>query len=238
MNLGFTNTEWIFGTTIIDRLHEIYGFQVVVNNLPNFGMGAWLTLEITVFSIAIGMVLGLIAALGRMSKIKVIKSIAVAYIDFFRGTPLFVQILLLYFGIIPLIFDASPIQSAIIACGLNSGAYVAEIIRAGIQAVDKGQMEAARSLGMTHGQAMIHIIFPQAFKIVIPPLINEFIMLLKDTSLVSAISVGELTHTGKMLYASTYQAVWVWGAVCVFYFIMTKALSILGDWTERRLATE
>ncbi len=238
MNFGFTNTEWIFGTMILDKLNEIHGFQVVVNNLPNFGMGALLTLEITVFSIVIGMVLGLLAALGRMSKVKVINSIAVAYIDFFRGTPLFVQILLLYFGIIPLIFDATPVQAAIIACGLNSGAYVAEIVRAGIQAVDRGQMEAARSLGMTQGQAMINIIFPQAFKIVIPPLINEFIMLLKDTSLVSAISVPELTHTGKMLYASTYEAVWVWGAVCVFYFIMTKALSILGDWTERRLATE
>jgi polar amino acid transport system permease protein len=99
-------------------------------------------------------------------------------------------------------------------------------------------MEAARSLGMTHGQSMRFIILPQAFKIVIPPLINEFVMLLKDTSLVSAISAHELTHTGKMLYASTYQAVWVWGAVCVFYFIMTKVISMLGDWTERRLATE
>ncbi len=238
MNLGFTSTEWIFGTIILDRLNEIHGFQVVANNLGNFAMGAVLTLEITLFSLLIGMVLGLIAALGKMSNNQLIKFVAVAYIDFFRGTPLFVQILLLYFGIIPLIFDATPVQAAIIACGLNSGAYVAEIVRAGIQAVDKGQMEAARSLGMTHGQSMRYIILPQAFKIVIPPLINEFVMLLKDTSLVSAISAHELTHTGKMLYASTYQAVWVWGAVCVFYFIMTKAISMLGDWTERRLATE
>ena len=238
MNFGFAAAELMFGLSIMDKLQDIYGLQVVINNLPNFAKGAWLTLEITVFSIVIGMILGVIAGLGRMSNIKLVSFISVIYIDFFRGTPLFVQILLLYFGIIPLLFDATAIQSAIIACGLNSGAYVAEIVRAGIQAVDKGQMEAARSLGMTHTQAMIHIVFPQAFKIVIPPLINEFIMLLKDTSLVSAISVPELTHTGKMLYASTYQAVWVWSAVCVFYFVMTKALSILGDWAERRLATE
>lgn len=238
MDFGFTNTEWFFGTIIMDKLNEIAGFQVVVNNLGNFAMGAVLTLEITLVSLFFGMILGLIAALGKMSNIKIIKFISVAYIDFFRGTPLFVQILLLYFGIIPLVFDATPVQAAIIACALNSGAYVAEIVRAGIQAVDKGQMEAARSLGMAHGQSMRFIILPQAFKIVIPPLINEFVMLLKDTSLVSAISAHELTHTGKMLYASTYQAVWVWGAVCVFYFIMTKAISMLGDWTERRLANQ
>jgi glutamine transport system permease protein len=238
MHFAFTGAQLLFGNFINDWINNTYGLKVVINNMPNFLWGAGITLEITVFSILIGIVLGLIAALGKMSRFKIPKAIAVAYIDFFRGTPLFVQILLLYFGIIPLIFDATEIQAAIIACGLNSGAYVAEIIRAGIQAIDKGQTEAARSLGMTQAQAMRYIVLPQAFKVVIPPMINEFIMLLKDTSLVSAISVGELTHTGKMLYASTYQAVWVWGAVCVLYFIMTKALSILGDWTERRLATE
>jgi glutamine transport system permease protein len=130
------------------------------------------------------------------------------------------------------------VTAAIVACSLNSAAYVAEIIRAGIQAVDKGQMEAARSLGMTNRQAMVYVILPQAFKIVIPPMINEFIMLLKDTSLVSVIAAEELTHRGKLLYSTTYEAVWIWGAVCVIYLIMTKILSILGDYVERRLATE
>jgi polar amino acid transport system permease protein len=104
--------------------------------------------------------------------------------------------------------------------------------------VDKGQTEAARSLGMNKGQAMRYVILPQAFKIVIPPLINEFIALLKDTSLVSMIAAAELTYRADLVFATTYEATWVWGSVAVIYFIITKTLSIIGDVVERRLATE
>jgi polar amino acid transport system permease protein len=104
--------------------------------------------------------------------------------------------------------------------------------------VDKGQTEAARSLGMTQRQAMRYVILPQAYKIVIPPLINEFVALMKDTSLVSIIATPELTHRGDLLYATTYQAAWIWGTVAIIYFIMTKVISVLGDYVERRLATE
>ncbi|MBP1762049.1 MAG: hypothetical protein H6Q64_1591, partial [Firmicutes bacterium] len=128
--------------------------------------------------------------------------------------------------------------SAVIACGLNSAAYIAEIVRAGIQAIDKGQMEAGRSLGMNQRQAMWYIILPQAYKVVIPPLINEFIAMLKDTSLVSIISVSELTLRGKLIYASSYEPAWVWGTVAIIYFIITKLLAMFGDYMERRLATE
>lgn len=228
----------IFANNIIDKLMAINGFQVVVANLPNFLGGAWVTIEITALSVAFGMVLGLIAGLMKLSKNKILIGIANAYIDFFRGTPLFVQILLLYFGILPLIYDNGPFDSAIIACSLNSGAYVAEIIRAGIQAVDKGQTEAARSLGMNNRQSMMYVILPQAFKIVIPPLINEFIALLKDTSLVSMIAATELTYRADLVFSTTYEATWVWGSVAVIYFIITKTLSTIGDMVERRLATE
>ncbi len=195
-------------------------------------------MEITTLSVLFGMVLGLIAALLKMTNIKLLQILAVTYIDFFRGTPLFVQLLLLYFGILPMLGINGNLEAAIITCSLNSGAYVAEIVRAGIQAVDRGQMEAARSLGMTKGQSMRFIILPQAYKIVIPPLINEFVMLLKDTSLAAAISVPELACKGKLLYSVTYEPAWVWGAVCIVYFIMTKIISKLGDYAERRLATE
>ena len=151
---------------------------------------------------------------------------------------MFAQILLLYFGILPFIGIQDPFSSAVIACGLNSGAYIGEIVRAGIQAVDRGQMEAARSLGMSHQLAMVYVILPQAYKIVIPPLINEFIALLKDTSLVSIIAVSEMTYRGNLVYANTYQAAWVWGSIAILYFIITKTLSIFGDYVERRLATE
>ncbi|MEN6460105.1 MAG: amino acid ABC transporter permease [Syntrophomonas sp.] len=217
---------------------SITGFKVVTTHMGYFLDGALLTLKITALSLLIGMVLGLIAGLFKMSKSKILNAIASAYIDFFRGTPLYVQILLIYFGILPMIFEATPFTAAIISCSLNSGAYIAEIVRAGIQAVDKGQSEAARSLGMNKRLTMTYVILPQAYKIVVPPLINEFIAVLKDTSLVAVISAEELTMRGKLLYSTTFEAAWIWGTVALIYFIMTKVLSILGDYVERRMTTE
>lgn len=228
----------IFAVNIINEFLAIRGFQIVCSHMGYFLEGALLTLQITALSVLFGMILGLIAGLLKMSGIKTLSFVATLYIDFFRGTPLYVQILLIYFGILPLFFNSGPFVAAIIACSLNSGAYIAEIVRAGIQAVDRGQMEAARSLGMTKNQAMRMVILPQAYKIVIPPLINEFIAVLKDTSLVAVISAEELTLRGKLLYSTTFEAAWVWGTVAMIYFVMTKLLSILGDWVERRMATE
>lgn len=236
--MSITPYPMIFGIVLWDRLQEINGFKVVTSNWLNFVEGGLLTLEITTLSVFFGMILGLIIALMKMSRFRPLSMIAVLYIDFFRGTPLLVQIMLFYFGILPIFFDAGPFLSGVIACSLNSAAYVAEIVRAGIQAVDRGQMEAARSLGMSGSQAMRYVTLPQAYKIVIPPMINEFVMLLKDTSLLSVIAVMELAHRGKLLYSTTYEPAWVWGAVCVVYYIMTKTISMLGDWVERRLATE
>jgi len=228
----------IIGNSLTEYLMSINGLQVVSTHLVYFLEGALLTIQITTLSVLFGTVLGLITGLSKMSKNRILYYIATAYIDFFRGTPLFVQILLLYFGILPLFMDAGPFMAAVIACSLNCGAYTAEIVRAGIQAVDRGQMEAARSLGMTTPQAMRFVILPQAFKIVIPPLLNEFIAVLKDTSLVATISAEELTLRGKLLYSTYYEAAWIWGTVAIMYFIMTKAFALMGDYIERRLATE
>ncbi|MEQ8200823.1 MAG: amino acid ABC transporter permease [Syntrophomonadaceae bacterium] len=217
---------------------SINGLQVVSSHIVYFLGGALLTLEITTLSVLFGLILGLMTGLAKMTKNPILFGISTAYIDFFRGTPLFVQILLLYFGILPLFMDAGPFLAAVIVCSLNCGAYTAEIVRAGIQAVDRGQMEAARSLGMNTRQAMTYVILPQAFKIVIPPLLNEFIAVLKDTSLVATISAEELTLRGKLLYSTYYEAAWIWGTVAIMYFIMTKVLALLGDYVERRLATE
>ena len=224
--------------TISESLLAINGLKIVLENIPYLLEGALLTLQITTLSVLFGMVLGLIAGLFKLAKNRILFAIATAYIDFFRGTPLFVQILLLYFGILPLFMDAGPFIAAVIACSLNAGAYIAEIVRAGIQAVDRGQMEAAYSLGMTKRQAMTYVILPQAYKIVIPPLLNEFIAVLKDTSLVAVISAEELTMRGKLLYSTTFEAAWIWGAVALIYFIMTKTFALLGDYVERRMATE
>jgi len=226
------------GSDFISSLQAINGLQVVSKHMPYLLEGALLTLYITTLSVIFGMILGLITGLCKMSKNRILFGVATGYIDFFRGTPLYVQILLLYFGILPLFMDAGPFIAAVIACSLNSGAYIAEIVRAGIQAVDRGQMEAARSLGMTNRQAMTYVILPQAYKIVIPPLLNEFIAVLKDTSLVAVISAEELTLRGKLLYSTFFEAAWIWGTVALIYFIMTKTLALLGDYIERRMATE
>ena len=215
--MSITPYPMIFGIVLWDRLQEINGFKVVTSNWLNFVEGGLLTLEITTLSVFFGMILGLIIALMKMSRFRPLSMIAVLYIDFFRGTPLLVQIMLFYFGILPIFFDAGPFLSGVIACSLNSAAYVAEIVRAGIQAVDRGQMEAARSLGMSGSQAMRYVILPQAYKIVIPPMINEFVMLLKDTSLLSVIAVMELAHRGKLL-STTYEPAWVW-APSVWFII-------------------
>lgn len=235
----FAGIPFVFAADILQNIMENQGFKVVSSNFDALLIGAVLTLKLTVLSVAFGMILGLILGLWKLSPDKkFLYGLATAYIDFFRGTPLFVQILLLYFGIFPLFADVGDFIAAVIACSLNSGAYIAEIVRAGIQAIDKGQMEAGRSLGMNHRQAMWYIILPQAYKVVVPPLINEFIAMLKDTSLVSIIGVSELTLSGKLLVASSYQSAWVWGTVAIMYFIMTKLLAMLGDYAERRLATE
>lgn len=230
----FNSLLYVFAT----NFSEIRGLNVLIDYFPYFMGGALVTLKITALSVGFGMVLGLFLGLFKLSKSKILYFIATTYIDIFRGTPLFVQALLFYFGILPAIMgDVTALQAAIITCSLNSGAYIAEIVRAGIQAVDKGQMEAAQSIGMNYRQAMILVILPQAYKIVIPPLINEFIMLLKDTSIMSIIAADELTQRGRIAYSVTYEATWIWAGIALIYFIMTKVLSVLGDYTERRLAS-
>jgi len=208
----------------------------------SFGLllkGAVLTLELTAVAVAMGIVIGLFMSLMRLSNVKILRGIAIAYIDFFRGTPLLVQIYMVYFAIPQLLQFQTPNNyqfiAGILALGLNSGAYVAEIFRAGIQSIDRGQTEAARSLGMTQAQAMRHVILPQAVKRVIPPLGNEFIALLKDSSLVSIIALQDLMYTGKLIVSRTLQPFVIYFEVALFYLAMTLILSRLVNYSERRL---
>jgi len=214
----------------------------LIKVLPQLLRGAVITVEITSLSVFFGMLIGLFMGLGKLSKNPLFKLPAVIYVDFIRGTPLFVQILLFYYGIPNLVFqytgnpfNIEPMIAAVVVCSLNSGAYVAEIFRAGIQSIERGQMEAARSLGMNHSQAMRYIILPQAFKRIVPPLGNEFIVLLKDTSLLAVIGVIELTQSGRLYVASTYAAFPAYIGVALVYLVMTLSISRLVDWTERRL---
>jgi len=212
-----------------------FSFELITNSLPLLLTGAAVTIEITALSITLGIIIGLFAGVARISSFKPIRVAAAVYVDFFRGTPLLVQIFIIYFAI-PVVTGqrVDPFIAAITGCGINSGAYVAEIFRAGIESIDKGQMEAGRSLGMTWLQTMGYIIVPQAFRRVIPPLGNEFIALLKDSSLVSVIGFEELTRRGQLIIARTYGALEIWITVAVIYLIMTLTISRLVAYLEKR----
>lgn len=228
----------IFGTSFFESLADSHVVTMFSKYGWQFPVAAGYTLGLTIFSVFLGMILGLAAGMARLSNIAPVRWLAIAYVDFFRGTPLLVQIMLIYFGILPLIDINDAFIGGIVALSLNCGAYTAEIVRAGIQAIDKGQTEAAYSLGMDHSQTMRHVILPQAYKIMIPPFVNEFVAILKDTSLVYTIGVTELAMTTKLIVAKTYEPFWGWGVASIIYLAMTKAFASLGDYLERRLKTE
>jgi len=216
-----------------------FNFDLVIRSFPLLLMGATVTVKITLMSVTLGVIIGLFVGIARISSFRLIRFLAGAYVDFFRGTPLLVQIFLIYFAL-PVITGQrmDPFVAAIMACGINSGAYVAEIFRAGIQSIDAGQMEAGRSLGMTWGQTMRYIIVPQAFKRVIPPLGNEFIALLKDSSLVSVIGFEELTRRGQLIIAKTYGSLEIWFSVAIIYLVMTLSISRFVAYLEKRYKTD
>lgn len=213
--------------------------DLIINSFPLLLMGALVTIKITALSVALGVIIGLFVGIARISHMKLLRILAMVYIDFLRGTPLLVQIFLIYFAL-PVFTGqrVDPFFAAIVSCGINSGAYVAEIFRAGIQSIDAGQMEAGRSLGMSWSQTMRYIIVPQAFKRVIPPLGNEFIALLKDSSLVSVIGFEELTRRGQLIIARTYGSLEIWLSVAIVYLIMTLTISRFVAYLERRFKTD
>lgn len=216
-----------------------FNVDLMINSLPLLIVGAGITIQITAISVGLGLIIGMFVGIARICNVKVLRALAAVYIDFLRGTPLLVQIFLIYFAL-PMVVGqrVDPFIAAITACGINSGAYIAEIFRAGIQAIDEGQMEAGRSLGMTWVQTMRYIIVPQAFKNIVPPLGNEFIALLKDSSLVSVIGFEELTRRGQLIIARTYGSLEIWITVALIYLVMTLTISRLVSYMEKRLATK
>ena len=198
--------------------------------------GAEITIILALCAVLFGTILGLLLTLIRRSKIKPISILATAYVEFVRGTPLLVQIYIIYIGLPNLTgLDMSDMAVGIVALSLNSAAYVSEIIRAGIEAVDKGQMEASRSLGMTQGQAMIDIIIPQAFKNILPALGNEFISVIKESSMVSVIGVAELMYNAGIVRGNTALGLEPVIVAAVFYFVITFTLTRCLGFVERRL---
>ena len=210
----------------------------------------WTTVYIAIAAQTLGVVLGLVAALMRMSRVAPLRWLSGVYVLAFRGTPLLVQIFFVYYGI-NLLFGFSLIPTTvnfgfftmdgavfggILALGLNEGAYMREIIRAGIDAIDKGQMEAARSLGMKHGLAMRRIVLPQAARVIVPPLGNEFNAMIKNTSLLFIIGVYEMFADADVHYSTTFQPVEIFGAVAVWYLLLTTIWTMIQAMIERKLA--
>lgn len=210
--------------------------EIIINSMPQLLRGSVVTLQLTVVAVFFGMILGLFLALGRLSKNVVVDKICWFYIWLFRGTPLIMQIFFFYYGL-PLIFGKSlsfdAMLAAYIALALNSGAYLAEIIRAAIQSIDKGQMEAAKALGMGYGQAMRRIIVPQSYRRLIPPVGNEVIALLKDSALVSTIGMADLLrNTTQIVNATTNALIYLPSAA--LYLLMTSLFTLIFEKLEKK----
>ncbi|MHA8110186.1 ABC transporter substrate-binding protein/permease [Lactobacillaceae bacterium Melli_B4] len=222
------------GTT---KGQKISVWQQMYNYKDYFIKGTEYTILISIIGTILGLILGIILALMRLSKNLLFHSIAVAYIEFIRGTPLMVQIMFVYFGLGTLV-NVPALTAGIIAVFINSGAYVAEIIRSGIESIDKGQSEAARSLGFSNHQTMQIVILPQAIKNILPALGNEFVSLIKESSIVSIIGVTDLIYQLRIVQADTYQGVVPIFIVMVIYFVLTFGISRLLGLFEGRLKHE
>ena len=219
--------------------------DLVVRYYRFFLEGVSNTLIISVFTVLFGTILGVLMAMARMSKFKPLKWLATAYIEFFRGTPLMVQLMFIFYGL-PMIGVTFPkisfipnfdrFAAGVVAMSLNSCAYVAEIIRSGIQAVDVGQMEAARSLGFHHREAMTLVILPQAVRNILPALGNEFVTIIKESSIVSVISIADLMFRAKGIIAKTYSSLECLAVVAIIYFLLTFLGGRLIALMERRMS--
>ena len=207
--------------------------------------GVKLTLQTTVMAFTLALVLGLLGGLGRVSKNPIFFAIATLYVEVIRGLPMLVIILYMGFVVGPMVrdatggaFDPPMLQRAIMGLGFGYGAYLTEVYRAGIQSIHRGQMEAARSLGMTYLQAMRYVILPQAFRVILPPLVNDLSALLKDTSLISVIALADLLQMGRLYVSRTFRAFEGYNTVALLYLVMTLILSSLSRVLERRMKIE
>ena len=216
-------------------------FSFIVEYMPYYFEGIKYTLLISFVAVLFGAVFGSLLFYMKSSnfhiwKIKPLKIIAVAYIEIIRGTPMILQIFIVYAGAEPFFgMDLSALQAAFVAIALNSAAYVSEIVRAGIDAVDKGQMEAARSLGMKKSTAMMLIVVPQAVRHILPAIGNEFVAVIKESSMASVVGVGELMYAAKIVQGSTYRSLEPLIVAAGFYFILTFTLGRVISLIERRM---
>lgn len=201
--------------------------------------GAFVTIEVTLGAIILGCLIGLVIGLGRLDpRRRVVFGLCTAYVSFIRGTPLLVQLFIWFFGLPHFGLNFPAFFCGIVGMGIYSGAYVSEIVRGAIQSIERGQMEAARSLGMPYRMAMREIVVPQALVRMIPPLGNEFIALIKNSSLVSLLTIADLTHEGQKIISTSYRSLEVYLAIALVYFVLTNLTGLGLRLVERRLRAE
>ncbi len=220
--------------TAISRVYP-FNWNVVVRYRLLFVKGLIITLEISAISIILSFALGLIFAIFRRSGIEFLMDLGAVYVWFFRNTPLLVIILLTYYGV-GTVFQLDRFWASVLALSLFEGAYMTEILRSGMEAVDRGEIDAARSLGMSETQIFTTVIFPQAIRISLPPLIGQMVSLIKDSSLASVIALGELTMMGRQVGTRTLASFESYIVVALLYIVVTSVISTLGRYLERRLS--
>ncbi|MDE5412202.1 amino acid ABC transporter permease [Alkalihalobacterium chitinilyticum] len=211
-------------------------FNQIVPSIPFIMGGIWVTLKFVSVSLIIGLILGTFLAILKIGKVKVLVILSDIYTSIFRGTPLILQLSIIYFATPQLIdYNISAYEAGVLTFGLNSAAYISEIIRAGIQAVDKGQKEAAEALGIPYNQMMLKIILPQAFRNILPALFNEFITLTKESAIVSVIGVMDILRRSQVVASNTFAYFEPLLIAGVIYYVLVMALTLLGKLLERRL---
>ncbi len=210
--------------------------NVLKSMFPVLLRGSLITIELTLISVVLGSIIGMVTAILKISKNKVIANLAGFYTWIFRGTPMLLQLFVFYYGLPFVGIKLTAFQAAIIGLSLNSGAYMAEIIRGGILSVEKGQFEACKSLGFTYFDTMKRVVLPQTFKIIIPSVGNEFITMLKDTSLVSTIAMVEVMRSAQLLYASSFRPMEAFFITGCLYLFMTTIFTTVFSYYEKRLS--
>jgi polar amino acid transport system permease protein len=210
--------------------------EFLMDSLPNLLDGLSITLLLTFISLTVGLVLGIVLALGRVYGNKIISSVCIGYIEVIRGTPLLVQLFILYFGLPSIEIDLTPLSAALLGLSLNSGAYQAEYFRGSLQSISSGQMVAARTLGMNRLQSIQNIILPQALRLSIPAWSNELIYLLKYTSIAYIIQVEELTAEGKFIAADTFRYIEIFTIIAVIYLMLTILFTEIIDRIENKIS--
>ena len=212
-------------------------WDIILESIPLLAEGVIVTLEVSSLSAVLGLALGVMLGLGALSRSPAIRWFVAAYVDFIRGTPLLIQIFLVFFALPMVGIRFDEFAAGVVALSLNAAAFVAEVVRGGVGSIERGQSEAAKAIGMRHRQILVYILLPQAYRQMIPPLTNELISLVKNSSLLSVISVYELTRAGQAIISVHFVPFEIYTLLALYYYVLIKALSWLSVQLERRLPT-